>query len=197
MQQGSEISDLHLEMFVFLQCFALQSSPPFHHLLCLVSQLIPVSYRCTCVLSYFAYPISSSPNDLILSLHVKLSRSCRCRLGRYLSHLSQFAVFSSLCPLPTSSLLSLFPCPVLILVFYQEYFFTFVSADCCPLSTCFCQTFSSSSSSSSSTSISFTSLDLFYPDTDTHTHTHTHPPTHTHTHTHTRTRFMARFRTHV
>jgi hypothetical protein len=33
MQQESGISDLHLEMFVLLYCFVLQTRPPFHHLM--------------------------------------------------------------------------------------------------------------------------------------------------------------------
>lgn len=115
MQQENGISDMRLEMLVLLYYFIIQTRPPLNHLLFLCFLSI-TSYLSVCMYPLPTLPIRFRPAQI--TSFTLLMYYCRCRLGRYLSHLSQFVPFSSLCTLLTSSLLSVFPCPVLILLFY-------------------------------------------------------------------------------
>ena len=65
MQQESEISDLHLEIFVFLYCLVLQTSPPFHHLLFLCFVAIYPLFVGVRV-SFPTLPIRFRPAQIIL-----------------------------------------------------------------------------------------------------------------------------------
>jgi hypothetical protein len=78
MQQESGISDLHLEMFVFLYCFVLQTSPPFHHLLFLCFLAIYLLFIGVRV-SFPTLPIRFRPAQII-SFSLFMSR-CHVRVA--------------------------------------------------------------------------------------------------------------------